>query len=154
MYKSRLKVAVFAVAALAMAASAWALSVALHSPEIRFPNEFDKKTAAAIEAVLNDKRFKYVDGLYSHWPPKWSTTLVYDGDAKALKGMIDALAAVKDMHVKVTFSKDLSKESGTGHSAGSWWVEYSHETPDVLELRVNLARVDVSELALTAAEQK
>jgi len=127
-----------------------ALSIALPSPEIRFPQDFDAKTAAAMEGVLHDKQFKYIDGLYSHWPPAWGTTLVYGGDTAALQAMIDRLSRVPKIHLRLTFSQDLSRESGTGHSAGNWWVMYSHQTPHVLSIRVNLApgQIDISKLQL------
>jgi len=130
-----------------------ALSVGLPTPEIRFPAGYDKTRAEKIHAVLKDKQFKYIDGLYSHWPPAWSTTLVYDGDAKSLSVMADHLARIDGVKVRLTFAKDLAKEAGTGHGVGSWWVMYSHETPNDITLRVNLAaaNIDVSQLKLTVA---
>lgn len=135
--------------------TAAALSVALGGPEIRFPEGFDAKKAAAIEKVLHDKQFKYIDGLYSHWPPKWCTTLVYQGDAKSLKLMLLELSRIPDINVRLTFSRDLAKEAGTGHSVGDWWVMYSHVTPNKIEARVNLSgeRIDISELELTLTAQ-
>ncbi|HEX4796350.1 MAG TPA: hypothetical protein VH370_21355, partial [Humisphaera sp.] len=87
-------IASFLAALLLCGGISLALSVALPTPEIRFPAGFDTNRAQKIHAVLQDKQFKYVDGLYSHWPPAWSTTLVYDGDAKSLSAMADRLARI------------------------------------------------------------
>jgi hypothetical protein len=43
------------------------------------------------------------------------------------------------MSVRLTFSSDLSKETGSALQAGSWWVIYSHTMPDTITVRVNLA---------------
>lgn len=69
--------------------------------------------------------------------------------------MLDALSRVPDMRVRLTFGRDLARESGTGHSVGDWWVMYSHVTPDTVAVRVNLAagHIDVSQLELTLAPQ-
>jgi hypothetical protein len=107
MTRWRLVVLAAVAGVLACGLPAIALSVALATPEIKYPTGFDKATAAAIEKVLTDKQFKYVDGLYSHWPPAWGTTLVYGGDAKALESMIAALSRVEGIRVRITFSKDL-----------------------------------------------
>ena len=135
--------------------TAAALSIALGGPEIRFPEGFDAKKAAAIEKVLHDKHCKYVDGLYSHWPPKWPTTLVYEGNAKSLKSMVLELSRIPDISVRLTFSRDLAKEAGTGHSVGDWWVMYSHDTPNTVEVRVNLSGegIDITQLELTLSAQ-
>lgn len=143
----------FATALLGTAASAWALSIALPAPDIRFPADFDAGRAKAIEAVLYDKQFHYVGGLYSDWDPAFSSTLVYTGNTDSLEAMVKGLGKVQGMHIRVSVSKDLSKETGSALQAGSWWVMYSHVTPDVLTVRVNLAAkdIDISKLVLDAA---
>ena len=78
-------------------------------------------------------------GLTSYWEPKWSTTLVYQGDGQALTTFLSALNAVKGMSLRLTFSSDLSKETGSALQAGSWWVIYSHTMPDTITVRINLA---------------
>jgi hypothetical protein len=35
------------------------------------------------------------------------------------------------------------KETGSALSAGSWWVKYSHVTPDVITIRISLAAADL-----------
>ena len=116
-----------------------ALSEGLPRPKIFFPKGYDTNRAEAVHAVLKSEQFKYLDGLTSYWPPAWSTTLVYDGDTSSLGEFMAAMNRVKDVTVRLTFSRDLSKETGSALRAGSWWVEYSHELPNVITIRVNLA---------------
>jgi hypothetical protein len=137
--KNRVRIGVAAVGLLAAAGTALALSVPLQRPQIYFPKGYDEAQAEAIEAVLSEKRLQYVDGLYSHWPPKRSTTLVYGGDTQALNTMLAGLGRVPGVKVRVTFARDLAKECGEGHSAGNWWVVYAQNQPNVLTVRVNLA---------------
>ncbi len=135
---------------LTCAASAWGLSRERPTPGIFFPKNYDKKKAQAIETVLQDKQFHYLNGLTSYWEPAFGTILVYDGDIKSLQIFIARLMAIPGMHLRLTFSKDLSKETGSALSAGAWWVKYSHVTPDTLEIRINLAarQLDLSELGI------
>ena len=136
------------------ASPAWALSISLPTPTIRFPNGYDGRRADVIHAVLRQPDFKYIDGLTSLWPPKWGTTLVYGGDTRALEKCLRALRQIDGIGVRVTFSPDLAKESGTGHSAGSWWVMFDHTAPDVLTVRINLSaeKIVVRELTLPISE--
>jgi hypothetical protein len=115
------------------------LSMSLPQPEIYFPKGYDTNRAAEVDAVLRFDEFKYLGGLVSYWEPEWSTTLVYDGDAQALSAFLAALNKVHGISVRLTFSSDLSKETGSALQAGSWWVKYSHTMPDTITVRVNLA---------------
>lgn len=133
-------------------ASAYALSIERNSPGIEYTKNFDKKTASAIDAVLNDKQFHYLNGLTSYWEPKFETTLVYDGDAGSLNRFIAQMCAVHGIRVHLTFSPDLSKETGSALSAGSWWVLYSHVTPEVITIRINLAAPKLANLEITLPE--
>ena len=133
-------------------ASVYALSVERNSPGIDYPKNFDKETAKAIDAVLTDKQFHYLNGLTSYWEPKFETTLVYDGDVASLNNFIARMTAVHGIRVHLTFSHDLSKETGSALSAGSWWVLYSHVTPDVVTIRINLAATKLANLEITLPE--
>jgi len=88
---------------------------------------------------LRSDKFKYLGGLTSYWEPKWSTTLVYEGDGQALTTFLVALNAAKGMSVRLTFSGDLSNGTGSALQVGIWWVIYSHTMPDTITVRVNLA---------------
>ena len=103
--------------------------------------------------MLSDKRLRYIDGLYSHWPPAWSSTLVYGGDTQGLNTMLAGLRRVPGVKVRVTFARDLAREAGTGHSAGNWWVMYAQNQPDVVSVRINLASkaIDLEKMELWLA---
>ena len=137
--KSRALMGVAALGLLAAGGAALGLSITLGAPKIYFPKGYDQARAKAIEAVLSDKRLRYIDGLYSHWPPAWSSTLVYGGDTKALNTMLAGLRRVPGVKVRVTFARDLAKGAGEGHSVGNWWVSYAQNQPDVVSVRINLA---------------
>src|SRR5690349_17052665 len=140
---------VAAVALLLMAAgTVMALSEELRSPRINFPKGFDARRVDAVQAVLTNRHYQYLNGLISYWPPEWRTTLVYAGDTGSLKSFLEDLSQVKGMHVRVQFSKDLSKEAGSALSAGSWFVKYRQTEPDSITVRVNLASKDIDLSAL------
>ena len=118
---------------------AFALSHSLPQPQIFFPKSYDTNRAEQVHSVLRSDQFKYLGGLTSYWEPKFSTTLVYDGDAQSLTAFLAALNEVKSITVRLTFSSELSKETGSALQAGSWWVMYSHTEPDTITVRINLA---------------
>ncbi len=138
--REKLLIALFACAFVFPACQSSALSLELPTPSIYFPKGYDTNRAEQILAVLRSDRFKYLDGLTSYWPPAWSTTLVYKGDARDLNGFVAALNKVSGVTVRVTFSPDLAKEAGSALPAGSWWVIYSHTAPDTITVRVNQAK--------------
>ena len=155
--KEKFLLAVFAWALVFPACRASALSLELPTPSIYFPKGYDTNRAERILAVLRSGKFKYLGGLTSYWPPAWSTTLVYEGDATALNAFVAALNKVSGVTVRITFSSDLSKETGSALQTGSWWVIYSHTAPDTITVRINLAKGalgrDQPELILPKAKQ-
>ena len=134
----------------ASAATTYALSRRLDSPEVFWRKGFDEKKAHAVMAVLADTRFKFKSGLVSYWEPKFETMLVYDGDTASLNAFVAALSKVNGVNVKVTFAKDLSKETHGYPPAGAWWVQYAHDAPNDVIVRVNLAdpKLDIEKLEL------
>ncbi|MGO8931286.1 MAG: hypothetical protein ACLQU3_30895 [Limisphaerales bacterium] len=147
--------ALTAAAVVVTVESAFGLSMSLPRPEIYFPQGYDTNRAQQVESVLRSNQFKYLGGLVSYWEPEFSTTLVYDGDAHSLTAFLAALNEVHGINVRLTFSSDLSKETGSALQAGSWWVKYSHTMPDTLTVRINLAAAalggDKFELSLPKA---
>lgn len=135
---------------------AMALSMELHAPDIFFSKSFDKEKGALIVAAISDKEFKFKEGLTSYWEPKFQTTLAYDGDVKGLNSMIARLSLIKGVHVAVTYSEDLSKETHGFPPAGNWWVIYDHTKPDTVTVRVNLAGkgMDRGQIKTPAGENK
>ena len=137
--KRSITLTLVAVALTATIHCAFGLSLSLPQPDIFFPKGYDTNRAEQVLSVLRSDRFKYLGGLTSYWEPEWSTTLVYEGNGQALTTFLAALNEVKGMSVRLTFSADLSKETGSALPAGSWWVKYSHTMPDTITVRINLA---------------
>ena len=137
--KPNIALTLVAVALAATGNRACGLSLSLPQPGIFFPQGYDTNRANQVLSVLRADKFKYLGGLTSYWEPEWSTTLVYEGDGQALATFLAALNEVKGMSVRLTFSSDLSKETGSALQAGSWWVKHSHTMPDTITVRVNLA---------------
>ncbi len=137
--KRNLALTLVALALAATSNCAFGLSLSLPQPQIFFPQGYDTNRADQVLSVLRSDKFKYLCGLTSYWEPEWSTTLVYEGDGQALTTFLAALNKVKGMSVRLTFSSDLSKETGSALQAGSWWVKYSHTMPDMIKVRINLA---------------
>jgi hypothetical protein len=141
MNRMKRNIALMLVAATLAAAGncAFGLSLSLPEPQIFFPQGYDTNRANQVLSVLRSDKFKYLGGLTSYWEPDFYTTLVYEGDGRALTAFLAALNEVKGMSVRLTFSSDLSKETGSALQAGSWWVIYSHTMPDTITVRINLA---------------
>ncbi len=127
------------VLAVAAVCRVFALSLELPEPSIFFPKGYDTNRADQILSVLRSKPLHYLGGLTSYWPPENSTTLVYGGDRQGLLEMLKRLNQIRGLSVQLTFSSDLSRETGSALQAGSWWVVYSHTMPDTLTVRINLA---------------
>jgi hypothetical protein len=151
--KKELPLALAFTALVSFVAPVLALSESLSHPKILFPKGYDQKRAEQILNVLRCKNLTFRGGLISYWEPDWSTILVYGGDAKLLNRFLNELSSLPGVQVKISFAKDLSKESGTALPSGSWWVKYSHVAPDVLTVRVNLAAegIDAAQLELWSA---
>ncbi len=134
----------------------FALSVDLPQPGIFFPKGYDTNRADRILSVLRSNQFKYLGGLTSYWEPEWSTTLVYEGNAGDLNRFLLALNGVQGVTVRLTFSRDLARETGSALRAGSWWVIYSHTAPDAFTVRINLAAESLGrdKFALTLPKAK
>jgi hypothetical protein len=129
-------------------APASALSLMRSSPEIHFPANHDPARAERIHTALRAEALRYLGGLTSFWEPEWATVLTYDGDAAALNSLIAALHKIPGLKLRLTFSPDLAKETGSALQAGTFWVTYSHTAPDTLTLRINLAAEKMKDLAL------
>ena len=113
------------------------LSRELLFPDVYFPKGYQEVRKEAVQGALRSGKLKYLGGLTSYWEPEWSTTLVYEGDSESLGSLLAALNGIDGVKVRVTYFRDLSKEAGSGLKPGSWWVMYSHTTPDTLTVRIN-----------------
>jgi hypothetical protein len=133
----------FAVTLAAAVQFAFGLHFVLPGPTIFFPTAptgYDTNRAEQVRSVLASDRFKFLGG--DAWdndfgqPP--GAKLAYGGDSQSLTAFLAGLNEIKGIRVRLTFSRDLSKEGGDALPAGSWWVEYSHAKPDTVTVRVNL----------------
>jgi len=145
----RLRIALVCLALLVAAPAAFALSRSLPTPDINFPKDYDKARAAQILGILRSPKLKYADGIISYWPPKWETTLVYNGDTAALNGLLADLQGVKGLNVAVTFSRGNLATTRDGAS-GNWEVNYVQNAPDTLSVVVSLKsdKIDLEKLRL------
>jgi hypothetical protein len=120
---------------------AFGMHFILHGPTILFPSGYDTNRAEQLTSVLGSDRFKFLGG--DAWDNDLGqapgTILVYGGDSQSLTAFLAVLNEIKGLSVRLTFSRDLSKEGGSALPTGSWWVEYSHAKPDSVTVRVNLA---------------
>ena len=149
----RLRVTLVCLALLAAAPAAFALSRELPSPDVFFPKDYDKARAAQIITVLSNPKLKYAVGITSFWPPKWGTTLVYNGDAEALNGLLSDLHGIKGVNVAVSFSRGNLSTSRDGAS-GHWEVNYAQDDPDTLSVVVSLKpdTIDLEKLHLPVSK--
>lgn len=130
------------VVLLLLPAHVWALSERHPRPAIFFAKGGDTNRQELILSVLRADGLKYLNGLTSYWEPDFGTTLVYDSDAAALEGVLAKLSSIEGLTVRISFSHDLAKETGSALSAGTWWVKYRHTEPNTIEIRLNTAAQD------------
>ena len=103
--------------------------------DIEFPKAYDTERADAIRKVIQDERFKFVDGLVSYWPPDWGTRLSYTGDAESLNEFLAAIRGLKGVSLRVVLypgrDDDRRRDS-------PWQLDYSHARPNQLTIYLNL----------------
>ncbi len=147
-------------------ARAEATILLLQSPSIDFKIDADKTLTAALQAVVKDKQFTfYGGGWYMGWGKEHDgTTLIYQGDTKALEAFLNSLSRVKGLEVKIGLSSDLAKDvspnwwkdagiaEASRHIEGgkpvaspvpSWSLSHSKEVTGRVEVRINLAAKDL-----------
>lgn len=105
-----------AVTLAAAVQSAFGLHMVLHAPTIFFPNGYDTNRAEQVKSVLQSDRVKFLGG--DAWDNDLGrqpgATSVYGGDSQSLTAFLAALNEIKGISVRLTFSRDLSKETGMG----------------------------------------
>jgi hypothetical protein len=113
-------------------------ALALSTPigrDINFPKDYDPEKAKAIRSVIQDERFKFVDGIVSHWPPDFGTRLSFKGDADSLNDFLAALRRVPGIGLRVILyhgrNDELRRDS-------PWQLDFSQARPDRLTVYLNL----------------
>ena len=103
--------------------------------DIDFPKDYEPKQAEAIRKVIQDERFKFVDGVVSHWPPDWGTRLSFTGDAASLNDFFEALRGLRGIGLRIVLyhgrNDELRRDS-------PWQLDFSHARPDRLTVYLNL----------------
>ncbi|HYG34508.1 MAG TPA: hypothetical protein VEC99_06980 [Clostridia bacterium] len=144
--KSATVVSVVIVAILLQATGAFALSRQI-GRDIHFPKDYDPQKAEAIRGVIQDPRFKFVDGIVSYWPPDFGTRLNFEGDADSLNNFLAELHNLPDIGLRIIFyhgrNDELRRDS-------PWQLDFSQARPDQLTIYLNLKapELDLSKIKL------
>jgi hypothetical protein len=142
-------------------AHAEATVILLHSPSIDFKADVDKKLVEAVHAVVQDKRYDFLGGgQHVGWGPEHDyTNLSYRGDTTALDSFLTRLSRIPGLQVKVrldsdlrlTFWKDEAQSKALAvfganvtRPVPGWEVIQSKQSPDRLEVWINLAAKGIS----------
>ncbi len=113
---------------------AFALSIPI-GRDINFPKDYDPQKASAIRSVIQDERFKFVDGIVSQWPPDFGTRLSFDGDAKSLNDFLAALRALPGIGLRVILYHGRDDEQ---RRDSAWQLDFSQARPNQLAVYFNL----------------
>jgi hypothetical protein len=103
--------------------------------DIEFPKDYEPKRAEAIRKVIQDERFKFVDGTVSYWPPDWGTRLSFEGDATSLNEFFVELRKLDGIGLRLILYRGRNDEQ---RHDSSWQLDYSHAHPNQLTVYLNL----------------
>ncbi len=112
--------------------------LALSTPigrDIEFPKDYDARKAEAIRRVIRDERFKFVEGVVSHWPPDFGTRLSFTGDARSLNEFFPALRKLPGIGLRVVLYRGRDDEL---RRDSPWQLDFSHARPDQVTVYLNL----------------
>ncbi len=135
-----------AAAVLIQTMTAFALSMPI-GRDINFPKDYDPNKAAAIRKLIQDERFKFVEGTVSYWPPDYGTRLSFDGNVDSLNKFIGAVRQLPRIGLHVIFyhgrNDELRRDS-------PWQLDFSQAAPDRLTVYINLnaSALDLGRLKL------
>jgi hypothetical protein len=122
------------VAFLLQTAAAFALSIPI-GRDINFPKNYNPQKAKAIRSVIQDERFKFVDGIVSEWPPDYGTRLSFDGNVESLNEFLTALRRLQGIGLRIILyhgrDDELRRDS-------PWQLDFSQAHPDQLTVYLNL----------------
>jgi hypothetical protein len=126
--------ALLVAALLLQTLAAFALSMPI-GRDINFPKAYDPKKAEAIRKVIQDERFKFVDGIVSYWPPDWGTRLSFTGDAGSLNDFFQALRNLPGIGLRVILYHGQDQEM---RRDSPWQLDFSQARPEQLTVYLNL----------------
>ena len=136
--KLRAKWMVFLCATLVPVA-AFALSRSI-GRDIEFPKDYDPRKAEAIRRVIQNEKFKFVDGTVSYWPPDWGTRLSFEGDAVSLNEFFTELRGLDGIGLRLILYRGRNDEL---RRDSDWQLDFSHARPDQLTLYLNLNSTNI-----------
>ena len=114
--------------------SAFALSVPI-GRDINFPENYDLQKAKAVRTVIQDERFKFVDGIVSYWPPDFGTRLSFSGSSESLNEFLTALRGLPGIGLRIILYRGRDDEQ---HRDSPWQLYFSQARPDQLTVYLNL----------------
>ena len=125
--------------------SAYALSRSI-GRDIEFPKNYDSKKSEAIRKVIQNERFKFVDGTVSYWPPDWSTRLSFEGDAASFNEFLAELRALPEIGLRLILYRGRNDEL---RRDSTWQLDFSHARPNQLTvyLNINSTNIDFGRIA-------
>jgi hypothetical protein len=124
--------------------------LALSTPierDINFPPDYDPEKTKAIRGVIQDKRFKFVEGIVSHWSPDFGTRLSFTGNARSLNQFLAKLRGLPGIGLRVILyhgrDDELRRDS-------PWQMDFSQARPDQITVYLNLnaAELDFDKVKL------
>jgi hypothetical protein len=103
--------------------------------DIEFPKDYDPAKAAAIRKIIQNERFKFVDGLVSYWEPDYGTRLSFAGDAPALSDFLGELRKLPGISTRLILYRGRNDEL---RRDTPWQLDYSKAHPNRLTVYLNL----------------
>lgn len=103
--------------------------------DIEFPKDYEPKKAEAIRKVIQNEKFRFVDGTVSYWPPDWGTRLSFEGDAASLNGFFAELRRLEGIRLRLILYRGRNDEL---RRDSTWQLDFSHARPDQLAVYLNL----------------
>jgi len=128
--------------------AAFALSRAI-GRDIEFPKDYAPRKAEAIRRVIQNEKFKFIDGTVSYWPPDWGTRLSFEGDAVSLNEFFTELRGLDGIGLRLILYRGRNDEL---RRDSDWQLDFSHARPDQLTLYLNLNSTNIDFYKVTFPE--
>ena len=113
--------------------------------DIHFPKNYDARKADALRQVIRQEKYKFLDGLVSHWEPDFGTRLSFDGDAASLSDFLGDLRRLKDFSLQLVLYRGKDEDR---RRDSAWQLAYSQARPNqvTVYLNVNSPRLEFSKI--------